>query len=639
MIIPRYQGGLSNQPINTGRSLGTGIAGAETLTNLSGVANNVSQKYGALAIELAAKQRDQEINNQTIKSRADNSNAQADTLLDFNNRSDYKNFITDYDKHIIKQENILRKNYTDKQGNFDEIAYKRFLPFFYADNVEGKIKTNKIINEKTQKDNLNSFFIDVDLNNSKLKSTDNIFELNSNYIEFGLSYDNSAKLNGIDPKIIADNRSNSEKIATTSRIKIDAKNAAGESLYRTRNDGTKVLNANALYNQLNNKDYVIKDINGNTLLKNDPLVKNILENLKLQSTNNKNIEDRNLELLIKEERNIIEQMLFNNKDPDKIMEYIRESKILLTQPSIALEYKEILDRKINGLNTLSIDEAKDIKLKSLKTLEAIMRTNLLSIEESYKVINKLNILGYYDELEERNLYKDHIKLLEDRKKNKDTHIQKKLDSAKKTISSMMNKEILDQIIGNLKKGETVDQNALFNALGSNESEAIYVMSRNFDKIVEDYENKNGNPLDLLDPTNENYIVNDFIDIYQLDRIPEFGIPVLDDNGEVVFANKEKSIPLYANYTLVAEVKKGDVVTRKAGYQLNEIDNEYLLINRDSLGYNDTNLDFIPNKFRLKLDKGMDLFAEEPTVNYKKEVDETQNEYIDRIYRESQKGLN
>lgn len=639
MIIPRYQGGLSNQPINTGRSLGTGIAGAETLTNLSGVANNVSQKYGALAIELAAKQRDQEINNQTIKSRADNSNAQADTLLDFNNRSDYKNFITDYDKHIIKQENILRKNYTDKQGNFDEIAYKRFLPFFYADNVEGKIKTNKIINEKTQKDNLNSFFIDVDLNNSKLKSTDNIFELNSNYIEFGLSYDNSAKLNGIDPKIIADNRSNSEKIATTSRIKIDAKNAAGESLYRTRNDGTKVLNANALYNQLNNKDYVIKDINGNTLLKNDPLVKNILENLKLQSTNNKNIEDRNLELLIKEERNIIEQMLFNNKDPDKIMEYIRESKILLTQPSIALEYKEILDRKINGLNTLSIDEAKDIKLKSLKTLEAIMRTNLLSIEESYKVINKLNILGYYDELEERNLYKDHIKLLEDRKENKDTHIQKKLDSAKKTISSMMNKEILDQIIGNLKKGETVDQNALFNALGSNESEAIYVMSRNFDKIVEDYENKNGNPLDLLDPTNENYIVNDFIDIYQLDRIPEFGIPVLDDNGEVVFANKEKSIPLYANYTLVAEVKKGDVVTRKAGYQLNEIDNEYLLINRDSLGYNDTNLDFIPNKFRLKLDKGMDLFAEEPTVNYKKEVDETQNEYIDRIYRESQKGLN
>ena len=33
MIIPRYQGGLSSQPINTGRSLGTGIAGAEALTN------------------------------------------------------------------------------------------------------------------------------------------------------------------------------------------------------------------------------------------------------------------------------------------------------------------------------------------------------------------------------------------------------------------------------------------------------------------------------------------------------------------------------------------------------------------------------------------------------------------------------
>ena len=51
------------------------------------------------------------------------------------------------------------------------------------------------------------------------------------------------------------------------------------------------------------------------------------------------------------------------------------------------------------------------------------------------------------------------------------------------------------------------------------------------------------------------------------------------------------------------------------------------------------MNFIPNKFRLRLDEGMDLFAKEPTVNYKKEDDETQNEYIDRIYRESQKGLN
>ena len=572
MIIPRYQGGLSSQPINTGRSLGTGIAGAEALTNLSGVANNVSQKYGALAIELAAKQRDNEINNQTIKSRADNSNAQADLLLDFNNRPDYKNFPTDYDKHIIKQENILKKNYTDKEGNFDGIAYKRFLPFFYADNVEGKIKLNKIINEKTQKDNLNTFYINVELNNNKLKNIDNTAELDTKFIEFGLNYDKSAKLNGVDPKIIAENRLNSEKIATTSRIKIDAKNAAGDSLYRTRNDGTKVLNANALYNQLNDKDYVIKDINGNTLLKNDPLVKDILANLKLQSTNNKNIEDRNLELLLKEEQNIIEQMLFKNEDPAKIMDYIRDSKILINSPSIALGYKKILDEKINGLNTLSIDEAKDKKLKSLKTLEAIIRNDYLSIEQSNAVINKLNILGYYDDLEERNLYKEHIKILKDRQDNKDTHKQKKLDSAKKTIANMMNKEIFDEIISKIElnnQGETVDPNALFDAMGSNETEAIYVMSRNFDKIVEDYENKGGNPLDLLDPTNENYIVNDFIDIYQLDNLPKFGIPVLDDEGEIVFASKGKSIPLDANYKYVAEIKKGNEVTREAGYQLNE----------------------------------------------------------------------
>ena len=204
----------------------------------------------------------------------------------------------------------------------------------------------------------------------------------------------------------------------------------------------------------------------------------------------------------------------------------------------------------------------------------------------------------------------------------------------------MQQEILDQIIGRLgERGTEVDQNALFDAMTSNETEAIYVMSRNFDKIVEDYENKGGNPLDLLDPTNENYIVNDFIDIYQLDSLPKFGIPVLDDEGEIVFASKGKSIPLDANYKYVAEIRKGNEVTREAGYQLNEIDNEYLLINDNSLGYNDTNLDFIPNKFRLRLDEGMDLFAKEPTVNYKKEDDETQNEYIDRIYRESQKGLN
>ena len=640
MIIPRYQGGLSSQPINTGRSLGTGIAGAEALTNLSGVANNVSQKYGALAIELAAKQRDNEINNQTIKSRADNSNAQADLLLDFNNRPDHKNFITDYDKHIIKQENILRKNYIDKEGNFDGIAFKRFLPFFYADNVEGKIKLNKIINEKTQKDNLNTFYINVELNNNKLKNIDNSAELDTKFIEFGLNYDESAKLNGVDPKIIAENRLNSEKIATTSKIKIDAKNAAGDSLYRTRNDGTKVLNANALYNQLNNKDHVIKDINGNTLLKNDPLVKDILESLKLQSTNNKNIEDRNLELLLKEEQNKIEQMLFKNEDPAEIMDYIRDSKILINDPSIALDYKKLLDDKINGLNTLSKDEAKDKKLKSLKALEAIIRNDYLSIEQSNAVINKLNILGYYDDLEERDLFKEHIKILQKRKEDKDTHKQKKLDSAKKTISSMMQQEILDQIIGRLgERGTEVDQNALFDAMTSNETEAIYVMSRNFDKIVEDYENKGGNPLDLLDPTNENYIVNDFIDIYQLDSLPKFGIPVLDDEGEIVFASKGKSIPLDANYKYVAEIKKGNEVTREAYYKLNEIDNEYLLINDNSLGYNDTNLDFIPNKFRLRLDEGMDLFAKEPTVNYKKEDDETQNEYIDRIYRESQKGLN
>jgi hypothetical protein len=311
MIIPRYQGGLSSQPINTGRSLGTGIAGAEALTNLSGVVNNVSQKYGALAIELAAKQRDQEIINKTTFAETDIGLLNEDIQQQLSNESDYTLFKSKYKTFFDAGVKKIKKDRFTSGKYFDEYAYKMFEPIQNKLYVDGNIELNKIINKKRNYETNLAWdeYVNNTLNNIGNATTEN--ELNDLKQDSEIKYKKYIQMGAIDEKTLNDknleiiNKLNTKFLFIQASVSPDlltkfTGDYEDEYTNPLKGSSQKIVNGqlvtdwNQIYKNLINVENVFTDIDGNVLTEDNQIFKDYKEYARKQKDDQINFIDKQL---------------------------------------------------------------------------------------------------------------------------------------------------------------------------------------------------------------------------------------------------------------------------------------------------------------------------------------------------------
>ena len=130
MQIPRYKGNLGSTPIQSGRTLTTGVASAQGLVNMGQTMLNAVTDFAEQKIQIEAKLRDQDILNKKTLAEGDSLMAANDFDFSLENRKDHENFLPEYDKSWkVTTNKVKKERFTDKEGNFDEIAWKQYEPF------------------------------------------------------------------------------------------------------------------------------------------------------------------------------------------------------------------------------------------------------------------------------------------------------------------------------------------------------------------------------------------------------------------------------------------------------------------------------------------------------------------------------
>lgn len=403
MIIPRYQGGLSSQPINTGRSLGTGIAGAEALTNLSGVANNVSQKYGALAIELAAKQRDQEIINKTTFAETDIGLLNEDIQQKLLNESDYTVFKSKYKTFFDAGVKKIKKDRFTSGKYFDEYAYKMFEPIQNKLYVDGNIKLNQIINVKRNYETNLAWdeFVNNTLNNIGNATTEN--ELNDLKQDSEIKYKKYIQMGAIDEKTLNNknleiiNKLNTKFLFIQASVSPDlltkfTGDYEDEDTNPLEGSSQKIVNGqlvtdwNQIYKNLINVENVFTDIDGNVLTEDNQIFKDYKEYARKQKDDqinfiNAELEKQSKDAELKYQREAItigikieDGERLNENEIDFLLRIRNDESLTATQKTRLIKQHEDAIKK-------------DDPVALYKTVEGENIRNLLYFRLNQKIIN------------------------------------------------------------------------------------------------------------------------------------------------------------------------------------------------------------------------------------------------------------
>tara|TARA_R110000822_G_scaffold67605_1_gene164538 strand:- start:6923 stop:8803 length:1881 start_codon:yes stop_codon:yes gene_type:complete len=403
MIIPRYQGGLSSQPINTGRSLGTGIAGAEALTNLSGVVNNVSQKYGALAIELAAKQRDQEIINKTTFAETDIGLLNEDIQQKLLNESDYTVFKSKYKTFFDAGVKKIKKDRFTSGKYFDEYAYKMFEPIQNKLYVDGNIKLNQIINVKRNYETNLAWdeFVNNTLNNIGNATTEN--ELNDLKQDSEIKYKKYIQMGAIDEKTLNNknleiiNKLNTKFLFIQASVSPDlltkfTGDYEDEDTNPLEGSSQKIVNGqlvtdwNQIYKNLINVENVFTDIDGNVLTEDNQIFKDYKEYARKQKDDqinfiNAELEKQSKDAELKYQREAItigikieDGERLNENEIDFLLRIRNDESLTATQKTRLIKQHEDAIKK-------------DDPVALYKTVEGENIRNLLYFRLNQKIIN------------------------------------------------------------------------------------------------------------------------------------------------------------------------------------------------------------------------------------------------------------
>ena len=510
MKIPRYENADVN--LSSGRSLTTGTSASQGLVEIGKTAMNAVSEYGARKNAFDAKIRRLEIETNKSLSNSTFYGLNQDYINNLDARQDYltpDTWLLDYEKNFKKQE-------TQFKSSLDEQTWKEYQPLFYQSYFETKSKISqkitgqKLINAKIALDE------GYDKYKSKIDNATSLKEIQSNY-DF---YNETSLKTNLTTGLFGDEMY--QKLLKDTKTFTDNKYMMFQSLEGAKTqspNGNIEIDYNAVLTRLKDKDFELKDLDGNILTTDDAKrkelikeTKTLFDNQQATFTKQKEINGQNSKTNFTNE---IIGLEAGNQDA------VNNSKTFLSrlekdntlEPSEKLSLKTAYNTAISNLTKgkATWDTPEGVQAKAIIT--SLVYSGAMDTEPERQIILDIMGQGLLKPEDAGTLYSKSIELTKGRNSYKKSLLDRAIQVVLKEVGAGDKGQLIQQIAG-LPAAERL---AFLTTALSNDQLSIeaYNSVNNLFSLVSEGERKGFAYENMLaNQRSPNYIVKDVIDTYK-----------------------------------------------------------------------------------------------------------------------------
>lgn len=513
MKIPRYTGNVGSAPIQSGRTLTTGVGSAQGMVNLGQSMLDAVSTFATQKIEHVARQRDQEILDLATSAEGDSMMRANDFNFGLETRKDYKKFLPEYEKDWKAHTAKIKKDKFTTDGVFDEYAWSRYEPHHNKVFMEGKInvqthisKTRNAQSITAYNTNYNQTELAVDRSTSVAQLTGNWEDwVNTKYTPYkGLAtFDQGTLDTGYDALLgKVNNQMMLLQSGENSKIPV-YKNPNGV----TTTDWSKVSERAA------DPTVEMFDVDGKPLTVDDPARAAFIKDARAKSNEQEGFDKSQRTENMRTDNNNFNQRLigiYRGNVDDTFLKNLEENNTIdgPTKKTLASAYSTAVNARNEGKPYYDTIEGK--KTESLVT--AMVLSGMIDTEEEKSTVIKLAADGIISPDTARSLSGD----IEKYQKDKNNHKLIMYRNAVKTVMKAAGAppDIVQQMdaLENLSGADLMTQ--LSNIMGSNMTPNAYKAVNNLTLLIAEGEKK-GLTMNqmLMNPKSPAYLMNDLVQVY------------------------------------------------------------------------------------------------------------------------------
>lgn len=513
MKIPRYTGNVGSAPIQSGRTLTTGVGSAQGMVNLGQSMLDAVSTFATQKIEHVARQRDQEILDLATSAEGDSMMRANDFNFGLETRKDYKKFLPEYEKDWKAHTAKIKKDKFTTDGVFDEYAWSRYEPHHNKVFMEGKInvqthisKTRNAQSITAYNTNYNQTELAVDRSTSVAQLTGNWEDwVNTKYTPYkGLAtFDQGTLDTGYDALLgKVNNQMMLLQSGENSKIPV-YKNPNGV----TATDWSKVSERAA------DPTVEMFDVDGKPLTVDDPARAAFIKDARAKSNEQEGFDKSQRTENMRTDNNNFNQRLigiYRGNVDDTFLKNLEENNTIdgPTKKTLASAYSTAVNARNEGKPYYDTIEGK--KTESLVT--AMVLSGMIDTEEEKSTVIKLAADGIISPDTARSLSGD----IEKYQKDKNNHKLIMYRNAVKTVMKAAGAppDIVQQMdaLENLSGADLMTQ--LSNIMGSNMTPNAYKAVNNLTLLIAEGEKK-GLTMNqmLMNPKSPAYLMNDLVQVY------------------------------------------------------------------------------------------------------------------------------
>ena len=565
MKIPRYTGNVGSAPIQSGRTLTTGVGSAQGMVNLGQSMLDAVSTFATQKIEHVARQRDQEILDLATSAEGDSMMRANDFNFGLETRKDYKKFLPEYEKDWKAHTAKIKKDKFTTDGVFDEYAWSRYEPHHNKVFMEGKInvqthisKTRNAQSITAYNTNYNQTELSIDRSTSVAQLTGNWEDwVNTKYTPYkGLAtFDQGTLDTGYDALLgKVNNQMMLLQSGDNSKIPV-YKNPNGV----TTTDWSKVAEKAA------DPTVEMLDVDGKILTVDDPARAAFIKNARAKSNEQDTFDTNQITVNQKADNNTFHNRLigiYESKKPDpNFLSDLKANTTLegTTKKTLASAYASAISDLNNSTKYWDTPDG----LKTDGILTAMVLSGAIDTEEEKDVIIAAAANGRLKPERATALISQVEKFQKDANSNKILMYKNAVRVVMKEAGAPP--DILSQLdsMQNLS-GENVAAQ-ISNILGSNMDMTAYTAVNNLTRLIAEGEKKGVSMYNMLmNPSSPDYLINDLTQVYKdqvkTDKIKNFEQKA-QGTGAYIFNDDQKGNyridPVgWANYVNTNGVARG-----------------------------------------------------------------------------------
>lgn len=565
MKIPRYTGNVGSAPIQSGRTLTTGVGSAQGMVNLGQSMLDAVSTFATQKVEHVARQRDQEILDLATSAEGDSMMRANDFNFGLETRKDYKKFLPEYEKDWKAHTAKIKKDKFTTDGVFDEYAWSRYEPHHNKVFMEGKInvqghisKTRNAQSITAYNTNYNQTELSIDRSTSVAQLTGNWEDwVNTKYTPYkGLAtFDQGTLDTGYDALLgKVNNQMMLLQSGENSKIPV-YKNPNGV----TTTDWSKVAEKAA------DPTVEMFDVDGKPLTVDDPARAAFIKDARAKSNEQDTFDTNQITVNQKADNNTFHNRLigiYESKKPDpNFLSDLKANTTLegTTKKTLASAYTSAISDLNNATPYWDTPEGQ----KTDGILTAMVLSGVIDTEQEKDVIIAAAANGRLKPERARSLVNDVEKFQKDANSNKILMYKNAVRVVMKEAGAPP--DILSQLdsMQNLS-GENVAAQ-ISNILGSNMDMTAYTAVNNLTRLIAEGEKKGISMYNMLmNPSSPDYLINDLTQVYKdqlkTDKIKNFEQKA-QGTGAYIFNDDQKGNyridPVgWANYVNTNGVARG-----------------------------------------------------------------------------------